>query len=109
MNSPQGSGAPGVMAEDSAAGSQPPAEPSGDDSQGGDNAETVEIPLSACAGMTPKPGDVLPMSVISVDQNNGVVNTVYKKPQMQAGPPRPKGSDGLADDMANNPNPPNPN
>jgi hypothetical protein len=59
-----------------------------------DDAQTVEIPISACEGMTPKPGQVLPFKVVSVDANNGVINAVYAAPQGAGG-----GSDSMASEF----------
>jgi len=53
--------------------------------------ETVEIPLSALEG-APKPGAMIQMKVISVDQN---ANCVYAVPVMGE-TPGPGGSDSLA-------------
>lgn len=42
-------------------------------SESGDNAETVEIPLSAFP-QPPEPNATIQLKVISVDADNGVVN-----------------------------------
>jgi hypothetical protein len=86
----------GVMAEDdSAAAGEGAAAPSGEDA---DQAQTVEIPVSAIGGQKVNPGDVIRLKVISVDENNGVINATYDHaPEEVPGtPPRPKGSEGMA-------------
>jgi exosome complex RNA-binding protein Csl4 len=67
-----------------------------------EQGQTVEIPLAALAGQTPNPGDVVRLKVVSVDQNQGIVNAVYD--QSGGSTPSAKGSDALAADF-NKPQP----
>jgi hypothetical protein len=75
-----------VMREDApapqAGASAPPENP--------DQRQTVEIPLSACP-TPPKPGQVLNFKVISIDQNQKVINAVCTDYDQGQG-----GSDSLA-------------
>lgn len=70
------------MAEDGA--------PEGQDQE---QQQTVEIPLSACP--TCKEGDTIPLKVISIDQNGGVINAVVQ--EYQSG--KPGGSDAMAEEV----------
>jgi hypothetical protein len=86
-----------VMGEDSAPDDSQGAAPAMDPRKKEQEQETVEIPLSALEG-APKPGAMIQMKVVSVDQN---ANCVYAVPVMggePSGPPgqTPGGSDSLA-------------
>ena len=74
------------MAEDPANAS-PAASPDGNEPQ------TVEIPLSA--NPQAKEGDTIQLKVVSVDQENGVINAV----PAQAAPADAGGSDSMAEEF----------
>ena len=67
----------------------------GDDA-GGDQQQTVEIPLSACPDC--KEGDTIPMKVVSIDQQAGVINAM---PQETTPDENGGGSDQMAEQLGN--------
>lgn len=60
-----------------------------------EQAETVEIPLSACPDC--KPGDVLTAKVVSVDTDSGTINVTVE----EQGEPDEGGSDSMAAELGN--------
>ena len=87
------------MAEDRGMQASPEGQTDGDGQPGDDDsAQSASLPLAMFGATPPKEGDVIPLKVISVDQQGGAVN-VALAPQSPAGPPPPPGSDGLASQL----------
>lgn len=56
-------------------------------------AESASIPLSILGGQTVTPGDVVRLEVVSLDDENGVINVKYAKPKAE---PKKLGVDAMA-------------
>lgn len=60
-----------------------------------DSAETAEIPSSIIGGQTVQPGDKIQLTVVSVDDNSGMITVTYDHDSEGDTKP-PEGSDSLA-------------
>lgn len=62
-----------------------------------DQSETAELPLSIVGDQPVKEGDVIRLTVVSVDQDSGTINVAYD----HAKPSSDGGTDAMAEQISN--------